>query len=300
MKKKLNIIRKILNVVVVLFVVMFLLMVILQRFSNNALSLFNYRMFTVASGSMAPQYQVGDVLIARETPPEKIKVGDSITYLGTRGTFAGKVVTHEVTSIEKDVDGNYVFHTKGIANLVEDPPVYKDQIYGVIVWHPKILSFIYKVINTKYGLFLFIVLPIFYMIGSELLTAMLEMEDERRKKAKESKIVEEKVIVKEEKIEDIKEMEKEEPKEEINQEIIEVEIEEKPKRTRQTKTTSKTTTKKTTSTAAKKTIKKETTTTKKEVEKKETTPKTKSTTKKEPVKKETTKKSTSTKKKETK
>lgn len=300
MKKNLNIIRKILNVVVVLFVVMFLLMVILQRFSNNALSLFNYRMFTVASGSMAPQYQVGDVLIARETPPEKIKVGDSITYLGTRGTFAGKVVTHEVTSIEKDVDGNYVFHTKGIANLVEDPPVYKDQIYGVIVWHPKILSFIYKVINTKYGLFLFIVLPIFYMIGSELLTAMLEMEDERRKKAKESKIVEEKVIVKEEKIEDIKEMEKEEPKEEINQEIIEVEIEEKPKRTRQTKTTSKTTTKKTTSTAAKKTIKKETTTTKKEVEKKETTPKTKSTTKKEPVKKETTKKSTSTKKKETK
>lgn len=300
MKKNLNIIRKILNVVVVLFVVMFLLMVILQRFSNNALSLFNYRMFTVASGSMAPQYQVGDVLIARETPPEKIKVGDSITYLGTRGTFAGKVVTHEVTSIEKDVDGNYVFHTKGIANLVEDPPVYKDQIYGVIVWHPKILSFIYKVINTKYGLFLFIVLPIFYMIGSELLTTMLEMEDERRKKAKESKIVEEKVIVKEEKIEDIKEMEKEEPKEEINQEIIEVEIEEKPKRTRQTKTTSKTTTKKNTSTAAKKTIKKETTTTKKEVEKKETTPKTKSTTKKEPVKKETTKKSTSTKKKETK
>lgn len=304
MKEKLNIIRKILNVVVVLFVVMFLLMVILQRFSNNALSLFNYRMFTVASGSMAPQYQVGDVLIARETPPEKIKVGDSITYLGTRGTFAGKVVTHEVTSIEKDVDGNYVFHTKGIANLVEDPPVYKDQIYGVIVWHPKILSFIYKVINTKYGLFLFIVLPIFYMIGSELLTTMLEMEDERRKKAKESKIIEEKVIVKDEKIEDIKEMEKEEPKEEpkeeINQEIIEVEIEEKPKRTRQTKTTSKTTTKKTTSTAAKKTIKKETTTTKKEVEKKETTPKTKSTTKKEPVKKETTKKSTSTKKKETK
>lgn len=308
MKEKLNIIRKILNVVVVLFVVMFLLMVILQRFSNNALSLFNYRMFTVASGSMAPQYQVGDVLVAKETPPEKIKVGDSITYLGTRGTFAGKVVTHEVTSIEKDVDGNFVFHTKGIANLVEDPPVYKDQIYGVIVWHPKILSFIYKVINTKYGLFLFIVLPIFYMIGSELLTAMLEMEDERRKKAKESKIVEEKVIVKDEKIEDIKEMEKEEPKEElkeepkeeINQEIIEVEIEEKPKRTRQTKTTSKTTTKKTTSTAAKKTIKKETTTTKKEVEKKETTPKTKSTTKKEPVKKETTKKSTSTKKKETK
>ena len=291
MKEKLNLIRKILNIVVVLFILMFLLMVILQRFSNNELSFFNYRMFTVASGSMAPQYQVGDVLIAKETPPEKIKVGDSITYLGTRGTFAGKVVTHEVTSIEKDVDGNYVFHTKGIANLVEDPPVYTDQIYGVIVCHPKILSFIYKVINTKYGLFLFIVLPIFYMIGSEILTAMLEMEDERRKKLKESKVIEEKVIIPEEKEETEKEIIEKTEEPEVENIVVEVE-EEKPKRTRTTKTTTKSTSKTTT---AKKTTK--TTTTKKEVKKKETTPKTKSTTKKEPAKKETTKKSTSTKKK---
>ena len=298
MKEKLNIIRKILNIAVILFIVMFLLMVILQRFSNNELSFFQYRMFTVASGSMAPQYEVGDVLIARETPPEKIKVGNSITYLGTRGTFAGKVVTHEVTSIEKDVDGNYVFHTKGIANLVEDPPVYTDQIYGVIVWHPKILSFIYKVINTKYGLFLFIVLPIFYMIGSEMLTAMLEMEDQRRKKMQENNAnenIEEKMVITENKQEEIVEN-IEEPENE--KAVIEVAEEEKPKRTRKASTTTKAT-KTTTAKKATDAVKK-TKVTKKEVEKKETTPKTKSTTKKEPVKKETTKKSTSTKKKTTK
>ena len=234
MKEKLNIIRKILNVVVVLFVVMFLLMVILQRFSNNALSLFNYRMFTVASGSMAPQYQVGDVLIARETPPEKIKVGDSITYLGTRGTFAGKVVTHEVIRIEKDVDGNYIFHTKGKANLVEDPPVYYHQIYGVIVWNPKILSFIYKVINTKYGLFIFVILPIFYIIGSEILSAMLEKEEERREQLRQRKKKEQKV-------------EKEEVKEEPKKEEVKEEKKTTPKKTTKKSTsTKKSTTKKTT------------------------------------------------------
>ena len=204
MKKILGILKKVLNVVITTFVILFLLMVCLQRFTNNEMSFFNYRMFTVASGSMAPAYEVGDVLIARETPPEKIKVGDSVTYFGKVGSFAGKVVTHEVTRIRKE-DGKYVFHTKGKANLVEDPPVYEDQIYGVIVWNPEILSFIYKVINTKYGLFIFVVLPIFYIIGSEILTGMLEREEERREKLKQEK-------KKEEKQEEQKEEKKEEKK----------------------------------------------------------------------------------------
>ena len=156
-------------------------------FTNNEISILNYRMFTVASGSMAPEYEIGDVLIARETAEEDIKVGDSVSYLGERGSFAGKVVTHEVIRIRKDVDGNYIFHTKGKANLVEDPPITYNQIYGVVVWNPKILSFIYKVINTKYGLFIFVILPIFYVIGVELLTAMLEKEEERRMQLKAKK-----------------------------------------------------------------------------------------------------------------
>lgn len=187
MKKALSIIKKILNVVVIIFVISFLLMVCLQRFTDNEISFFNYRMFTVASGSMAPEYEVGDVLISRETPEDEIKVGDSITYLGKQGSVKGKVVTHEVTRIELAEDGTYTFHTKGKANLIEDPPVYKDQIYGVVVANPKLLSFIYKTINTQYGLFIFVVLPIFYVIGSEMLAAMLEKEEERRQKLKEKK-----------------------------------------------------------------------------------------------------------------
>lgn len=313
MKNKLPIIKKILNIFLIAFVVMFLLMVCLQRFTNNEISFFNFRMFTVASGSMAPEYEVGDVLIAKETAPEKIKVGDSITYLGNRGTFNGKVVTHSVTRIKKDKNGKYIFHTKGIANLVEDPPVYEEQVYGVIVWHPKTLSFIYKIINTKYGLFIFVVLPIFYVIGSEMLAAMLEKEEERRnmlnaKKQKEVKQEETKETTKQivqEKIE-----EKEEPKlveKETKIEVVEeekvdelealktIQVDETPKKKT---TTIKTTTKKTQKdeTPKKKTTK---TTTKKTT--KDETPKKTTTTKKEPVKttKKPTAKKTTTKKETT-
>ena len=260
MKKAFKIIKYIVNTIVTIFVVLFLLMVCLQRFSNNEVSFFDYRLFTVASGSMAPQFNVGDVLIAKETAPEDIKVGDSLTYLGNSGTFTGKVVTHEVTRIEKTTSGEYIFHTKGKANLIEDPPVYQKQVYGVIVWNPKILSFIYKIVGTQYGLFIFVVLPIFYIIGSEMLTAMIENEEKRRKEYEERKAAREK-----------KEQEELENKEEIeNKEETKVEekqeVKEEPKVENKKTTTKNTTEKK--ATPKKETTKK--TTTKKTTTKKET------------------------------
>ena len=249
MKKAFKIIKYIVNTLITVFVVLFLLMVCLQRFSNNEVAFFNYRLFTVASGSMAPQYNVGDVLIAKETAAEDIRVGDSLTYLGNTGTFTGKVVTHEVTRIEKTDDGQYIFHTKGKANLIEDPPVYEKQVYGVIVWNPKILSFIYKIVGTQYGLFIFVVLPIFYVIGSEMLTAMLENEAKRRKEYEERKAARE--------MKEQEELERKEKEQEKKEEKVE---EEKPKAEKKKTTTKKTTTKKTE--------------TKKSTEKKSTTKKT--------------------------
>ena len=183
-------IKTIFNVAITAFVVLFLLMVLLQRFSNNELTFLGYRMFSVASASMAPDYHVGDVLITKQTKPKDIKIGDDVSYYGKVGTFKDKVVTHKVVKIEKDVDGKLVFHTKGIANLVEDPLVYEDQIYGVVKHKSTILSFIYKTINTKYGMFIFIVVPIFYVIGSEMLSFMLEKEEEKRNKMKKDKEIE--------------------------------------------------------------------------------------------------------------
>lgn len=267
MKKAFKITKYIVNTIITIFVVLFLLMVCLQRFSNNEVSFFNYRLFTVASGSMAPQYNVGDVLIAKETAPEDIKVGDSLTYLGNSGTFTGKVVTHEVTKIEKTTSGEYIFHTKGKANLIEDPPVYEKQVYGVIVWNPKILSFIYKIVGTQYGLFIFVVLPIFYIIGSEMLTAMLENEEKRRKEYEERKAAREKK--EQEELENKEETKVEEKQEEVIEE--KQELKEEPKVEKKKTTTKKSTTKKTTEKKA--TPKKETTkktTTKKTTTKKET------------------------------
>ena len=197
MKKFLGIIKKIFDIVLTVFVILFVLMVCLQRFSNNEISFLKYRMFTVVTGSMEPEYHVGEVLISKEVDAKDIKVGDDVSYLGKSGSFKDKVVTHRVEKIEKDVDGKLVFHTKGIANLAFDPIVYEDQIYGVIVHESKILSFVYKYVGTPNGMFLFVVIPVLYVIGSEMIVFMLDKEEKRRNKLKEKKeqeVKEEKVV----------------------------------------------------------------------------------------------------------
>jgi len=169
---------------IMFFVVLvgFIIVVCLQRFSDNKISFFNYRMFTVISGSMEPKYKIGDVLISKEVDPATIKVGDAVSYLGTAGDFKDKVITHEVVSIKTDKDGKYLFQTKGLANLFEDPTISESQIYGVVIYRSIILSIIYRIVGTTIGFYLFIILPLLFIIGSEILSTMLEKEDERRKK----------------------------------------------------------------------------------------------------------------------
>ena len=50
-----HVIKSLLNIVITLFIVLFLIVVCLQRFSNNRLSFFNYRMFDRICFSFFPQ-----------------------------------------------------------------------------------------------------------------------------------------------------------------------------------------------------------------------------------------------------
>jgi signal peptidase len=141
-------------------------------------------MFTVISGSMKPKYDIGDVLISKKVAPSEIKVGDTISYEGEAGDFRNKVITHQVVSIAKDASGKYLFHAKGLANLVEDPIIYENQLYGVVIYRSAVLSTIYKIVSTDLGFCLFIIIPLGYIIGAEILSTLLDKEEKRREKLK--------------------------------------------------------------------------------------------------------------------
>lgn len=175
-----KIIKRIIKTFIFVILISFVLVVCLQRFSDNKISFFKFRMFTVISGSMKPKYDIGDVLISKEKDYSKIKVGDTISYLGTKSDFRGKIITHEVIGINKSDDGKFIFRAKGLANLVEDPSVTEEQIYGVVIYRSFILSSMYRIISTDIGFYLFIIIPLMYIIGSEIISTLLRKEEDRR------------------------------------------------------------------------------------------------------------------------
>ena len=70
------------KIICAVFLILLVTMLAIQRFSNNDFALFGYRMFSVATGSMIPVYEVGDVVVVKEVDPATLKVDDDITYFG--------------------------------------------------------------------------------------------------------------------------------------------------------------------------------------------------------------------------
>lgn len=189
--KAIKIIGNILYYILVVFIVLILLVVILQRVTKNNASIGGIRIFNIVTESMVPEYKVGDILISKSTSLDKIKVGDDIVYLGNKDTFTGKVVTHRVIDIEKNEDGTYLFHTKGIANTAEDPVVSGSQVYGVIIYKTVILSFISKIINNLYGFYFLIFTPLTILIVVKIIKIYQERKYDEESEDEEEDISEE-------------------------------------------------------------------------------------------------------------
>ena len=133
MKKTIKIIFNIFKTILVVILLLFVIMICLQRVSNNNISFFSYRLLSVLTGSMAPKYNIGDVLICKEVDVNTLKVGNDITYKGAYSRYKDKTITHRIKRIEKNENGELLFYTKGIATIIEDPVVHENQIYGKII-----------------------------------------------------------------------------------------------------------------------------------------------------------------------
>ena len=156
-------IGKTIYILLYIIIVLVLLVVAIQRFSNNNLTIAGFRIFNVATGSMIPVYNVGDILVSKEISPEEIEIGDDIVYKGEAQDLNGKIVTHRVIS-KREENGKYYFITKGVANELEDPEISEDQVYGKIVYKTLLLSFISKIINNIYAFYFLIFVPIAVII----------------------------------------------------------------------------------------------------------------------------------------
>lgn len=146
------------EMVAVAFIVIFLITTIMQRFLPEKDGLFGYKTFVIITDSMYPKLAVGDVILVKTKKYEKIKAGDILTYKGLSGSFENKIITHQVINTQKE-NGRYIFYTKGIANDLEDPAVYEEQVYGVMVHKFWLLSVVSKLLRNTFGFIFLIIIP---------------------------------------------------------------------------------------------------------------------------------------------
>lgn len=175
MKVLWKIIKGLLTVVLILI----LLVVLFQKITNSKITLGNIYIFQVATSSMVPEYQVGDVIVVKKEEVKNIEIGDDITYLGKASSVKDLRITHRVIK-KREENGKYYFTTKGIANEVEDPEISEDDIYGKVIYNTIIFSFLGRLMtNVIWYYIIFIAVGV--SVSYDIISPHFIREDENDK-----------------------------------------------------------------------------------------------------------------------
>ena len=158
--------------------------ILIQRFTNNG-SVFGYRVFTVATGSMAGVYDINDVIAVKNYDTNKLKVGDDVAYVGNKGEMQGLMITHRIVKIDK-TDTGRIFTTKGVAAPLEDPKITEDQIIGKVVGTIPIITQLNHIVKSQLGFFLLIIV---LEILQTITDAKIEKEELKLLEKEERKLV---------------------------------------------------------------------------------------------------------------
>lgn len=157
--KKLKI-KKTIKFIYMPFVIAIILIILYmgyQKFfkkDSNA-SIFGFKQYMVLTGSMEPNYNIGDLIIVKEVKEDELNVGDAITYSVGNGS---ETVSHRIISITIQ-NGEKLYQTKGDNNSSADPDLVSfNNIEGKIVCKISKLGIIISKITTGTGITLILVI----------------------------------------------------------------------------------------------------------------------------------------------
>jgi signal peptidase len=127
---------------------------------------FHAKSLTVMSGSMEPTIGTGDVIVARQTSPMDLRVGDIVTFRDPLNHE--RLITHRVREMHVQGD-EVVFVTRGDANTGEEHwALPKEGTIGRVAFHVPKLGYFMVWFHSTFGLLLLIVLPTLLLGASEL------------------------------------------------------------------------------------------------------------------------------------
>lgn len=129
-----------------------------------------FGLYTIISGSMEPNVEVYDVVIAADYDISKIKVGDIITFASNWDINFGVTVTHRVVGISKNEKGEYQLTTKGDNNGSKDGgTVTQTNLIGKVVGRIPQLGRLQFFLAKKMGWFMIVFVPALAVIVFDMI-----------------------------------------------------------------------------------------------------------------------------------
>lgn len=171
-KENINVLKKVFYVLGIIISILLLLVLIMNFIivikasinPDKIPSFLGKQLFIVETNSMKPLFDGGDLIVNKKVDPKTLKVGDVVAYSEEK-----VVVTHRIEEIQEE-DGKLSFITKGDANNAADiNPVSEDNVESIYWFRIKNLGRVAMFMQTPFGMFLFVGLPVIGFIVYDIL-----------------------------------------------------------------------------------------------------------------------------------
>ena len=156
-------------VVAVAVGMMIFTLISVSTFDKTDRNIFGFKFFIVTSDSMAAtDFDAGDIAIARNVDPAKLKAGDIITFISQDPDSFGEIITHKIRRPAADANGNLGFVTYGTTTNTDDATVVSGEyVIGRYVGRiPNVGSF-FQFLKTTPGYIICILIPFLLLILSQ-------------------------------------------------------------------------------------------------------------------------------------
>lgn len=154
-------------------IILALFIIIINIMSANNKSMFGFRIYRVASGSMNPYLKIGDFILIKKQ--NQYDTGDIVTY-DVNNEY---VVTHRIVLI----NGNDII-TKGDANNTNDSPINEQQILGKVIFKIHSVNYIRYLLTKPFIWILALIIGIITII---IFSSSKEKKRRRRHRRKRKK-----------------------------------------------------------------------------------------------------------------
>jgi len=137
-----------------------------SKFTGKPPTVAGHQMFIVLGGSMSPTFEVGSLAFVKPVEPQKLEVGDIITFKSTDQSEL--MTTHRIVGVNHE-GGVMSFTTRGDANDADDAlPAKPERIVGTVNMAVPYAGYLMQFGQTQKGMIALVIVPSVLIIIFEL------------------------------------------------------------------------------------------------------------------------------------